>query len=194
MHPFSFFLLFLPLLALSSPLPSLDVNQPPATSDLARQIIGYWTISSFSRSCSPIDNLCNYAFELREGSDLNADSYVCIMSADGTSQTDFSQRMCAGFEVRFLVNGGWNGHGKTAFLTLVVTDQVAGGYAFFRFAEGSFDKGLWSCCPRNCLAVVVHPDERLTWKERKTNPQDSRYCRKQRHLRRLRRRHPPLIR
>lgn len=143
MPPLLSFLLFFPLLTLSSPLPFPTVTQPPTTNDASLTIIGSWTLSSFARSCSPVDNLCNYAFDLQEGPKPSRDLYTCFMSANGTSQTDFSRIECAGFGDRFLVNGGWNGQGTRAFLTLVVTDQVVGGYAFFGIAEGSFDEGMY---------------------------------------------------
>lgn len=129
-----FLIFFFVPLALTAPL-------SPST------IIGNWTLSSFSRSCSPVDNMCNYGFDLIEGRDIERDSWVCFLTANGTSQSSFSNAQCFGFGDRFLVNGGWSGAGKTAFMTLVVTDQAARGYAFFGIAEGDFDDGLFPSPP-----------------------------------------------
>jgi len=104
----------------------------------ADEIVGFWTLYSFRRSCSPADGQCQYSFGLTENSDSGGD-IDCFLTVKGTPQSDFTSQYC---DQRFVVNGGWNvtGDPNETFITVVVTDLEADAYAFFSFRETEFSE------------------------------------------------------
>ncbi|KAK1756893.1 hypothetical protein QBC47DRAFT_412251 [Echria macrotheca] len=137
------------IILLLSVLATASITTPSATPI----ILGNWTLSSLSRSCSPTDNECHYAFDLHEvpspssppsSSPSQPTTFLsCFLRVNGSSQDDFPQTKCdPEFETdsdRLSVSGGWSGRGQQdAFVTVVVTDATWGAYAFFGFSEAEF--------------------------------------------------------
>ncbi|KAK3359814.1 hypothetical protein B0T25DRAFT_110495 [Lasiosphaeria hispida] len=108
------------------------------------QTVGSWTMIGFYRSCSSIDNMCTYAFDVDENTGSDTDRVTCFIDVTGPEETDFSNRPCT---PRFVVNAGWdksyndgpgNGTGAStpkSFITIVVTDLALHAHAFFAYRE-----------------------------------------------------------
>ncbi|KAK0719952.1 hypothetical protein B0H67DRAFT_171375 [Lasiosphaeris hirsuta] len=128
------------LVALIWALLGLEVLAAPTQS----QVAGSWTMNGFYRSCSSVDNMCSYAFEVDENTGLNTDRVACFIDVTGPEETDFFNQPC---NPRFVVNAGWdksqndgpgNGTGAStpkSFVTIVVTDLALSAYAFFGYRE-----------------------------------------------------------